>query len=111
MDQILFSTAEAAAILGIAEPTLRDLVNEGAIAYVQLRPGRGDARFRRCDLEEFVGSLAVRRRGEPMRLPIVTNRITNQERGRKRLTASGRVATVKRVAYDGADDEPGLSGL
>lgn len=77
MDQILFSLAEAAGILGIASDTLRELVNDGAIQFVQLRANRGDYRFRRCDLEGFVGGLPARRKGEPERLP---NAVTNGQR-------------------------------
>lgn len=80
VEQILFSLAEAAGILGIAEPTLRELVNEGAIQFVQLRYGRGDYRFSRADLEAFVTGLPRQRKGD-CHQP-VTNRDTPKQQVR-----------------------------
>lgn len=110
MDPLLFSVAAAAPLLGIKETKLRELIDAGQIATVQLTPG-SDTFIRRCDLEAFVAGLPAKRKGEPARLPPVTNRITIPRQA-ERLPAGRRgLPTVKRVTYDASDEEPGLSGL
>jgi excisionase family DNA binding protein len=101
VDQILFSVAEAAGILGIADATLRALVNDGAIQYVQLRYDQGDYRFRRCDLEGFIGGLPARRRGEPVS---VQNQVTNGQSIPKRRGASDKLPPITHVRFSATEE-------
>jgi excisionase family DNA binding protein len=101
VDQILFSVAEAAGILGIADATLRALVNDGAIQYVQLRYDQGDYRFRRCDLEGFISGLPARRRGEPVS---VSNKVTNGQSIPKRRGAAGKLPPITHVRFSATEE-------
>lgn len=103
MDPLLFSVADAAPLLAIKETKLRELIDAGRIATVQLGAG-GDTYIRRCDLEAFVAGLPARRKGEPDRLPAVTNRVTNGRQPERRLTARGALPTVNRVPYEPMDE-------
>lgn len=95
VDQLLFSMAEAAAILGIEGATLRDLVNDGAIQYVQLRYDRGDYRFSREDLEGFVSGLPRRRKGAKQD----HQPVTNPDQARPHLVPSSLTTTIEPVPF------------
>jgi excisionase family DNA binding protein len=56
----LLSVAEAALILGVTEDTIRKWARAGKITSVRL--SRVDVRFRRADLDEFIGSRLNRRK-------------------------------------------------
>lgn len=71
-DPLLYTLRKAAPLLAISESTLRDLVAQGRVATVQLRPG-GDMFIRRIDLESFVAQLRPESRARS-----VTNGITNR---------------------------------